>query len=67
MNLEPQETNPEVPDADFLEQAIPVDPGDHEEGPAPLSSASNPVSEADWVDQQRTVPLDDDRDSHEAG
>lgn len=63
MNLEPQETNAEVPDADLLEQATAVDPGDDEERPAPLSSASNPVNEADWIDQQRTVPLDDDRDN----
>ncbi|WP_162903855.1 hypothetical protein [Leucobacter sp. wl10] len=50
----------EIPEADRLEQLAPVDPNEDDEAPQPLAAAKQPVSEGDWVEQQRAVPLDDE-------
>ncbi|MFT4232697.1 MAG: hypothetical protein QM606_07995 [Leucobacter sp.] len=66
MTPEPIEPNSEAAEADLLDQFVPADPGDEDEAPQPLSTAREPVSEGDWAEQQRPVPLDDDRDDAEA-
>ena len=52
----------EVPEADRLEQAEPVDPDEPAETP-PVGGEPPEVDPADWADQQRLEPGDDDRDS----
>ena len=56
--------DPEVPEADALEQAQPVMPETGEAAPAPASKKRTAfeVPEADALDQDREVPLDDDDD-----
>jgi len=51
-----------VPEADRLEQAEPVDPDEPAEAP-PVGGEPPEVDPADWADQQRLEPGDDDRDS----
>jgi len=52
---DPGPTNPEVPEADALDQARDVDPD-----PATYRPSSDPeVPEADALDQAREVPLPD--------
>jgi hypothetical protein len=60
MTPDPFEAPADVPEADLLDQLAPVDPSDEEPDPEPLSTAAEPVSEVDWVEQQRAVPLDDE-------
>ncbi len=54
--------DPEVPEADALEQAQSVVPETGETAAAPASKkrAAFEVPEADALDQDREVPLDDD-------
>jgi hypothetical protein len=52
--------DPEVPEADALEQAQAVAPEPHEPPPVPRKRAAFEVPEADALDQDREVPLDDD-------
>ena len=52
--------DPEVPEADALEQAEPVGPETDELRPLPKPRAAFEVPEADALDQAREVPLDDD-------
>jgi hypothetical protein len=54
--------DPEVPEADALEQAQPVAPEGNETEPAspPRRRTTFEIPEADALDQDREVPLDDD-------
>jgi hypothetical protein len=54
--------DPEVPEADALEQSQPVGPesGDVREAPPSRRLTAFEVPEADALDQAREVPLDDD-------
>lgn len=63
MTPERIEPSAEASEADVLDQLAPADPGDEEPTPQPLAAAKQPVSEADWVEQQKPVPLDDERDA----
>lgn len=56
------ELRAEVPEGDYADQAIPAHPDDHEEheGLPPGGAAPADASDADWIEQQRAVPLDDD-------
>lgn len=57
----------EVSEADRVDQAIPVFPEDVAEGFPEASGPDGFVSEADWLEQQREVPLPDDSDDGDAG
>ncbi|WP_449280770.1 hypothetical protein [Leucobacter sp.] len=57
------EPSAEASEADVLDQLAPADPSEEEPAPEPLAAAKQPVSEADWVEQQKPVPLDDDREA----
>ncbi|HMR50726.1 MAG TPA: hypothetical protein PKE40_14275 [Arachnia sp.] len=46
----------EVSEADLVDQLTPADPADE---PDRIDSPSPLVDEADWLDQQRSAPLDD--------
>ncbi|HXW81248.1 MAG TPA: hypothetical protein VEJ84_17230 [Acidimicrobiales bacterium] len=52
--------DPEVPEADALEQAQPVGPEAGEARPPSKRQTAFEVPEADALDQAREVPLDDD-------
>ena len=52
--------DPEVPEADALEQAQPVGPEPNEPAPAARKRTAFEVPEADALDQDREVLLDDD-------
>jgi hypothetical protein len=52
--------DPEVPEADALEQAQPAAPEPIEPPPAGQRRTAFEVPEADALDQDREVPLDDD-------
>jgi hypothetical protein len=52
--------DPEVPEADALDQAQPAEPDAGEPAPAPRKRMAFEVPEADALDQTREVPLDDD-------
>ncbi len=54
--------DPEVPEADALEQAQPVAPEPHEPSLAPRKRTAFEVPEADALEQDREVLLDDDDD-----
>jgi hypothetical protein len=54
--LEPDERDPEAPDADIVEQATPVDPA---ELPAEMHRGLE-VGEWDAIEQSRVVEIDDD-------
>jgi len=47
----------EVSEVDLVDQLTPVDPTDE---PDEIISPSGLVDEADWIDQHRSVPLDED-------
>jgi hypothetical protein len=53
-------TDPEVPEADALEQSQPVVPDVEEPGPATVGAGAFEVPEADALDQAREVVLEDD-------
>ncbi|WP_053385411.1 hypothetical protein [Leucobacter celer] len=57
------EPSAEASEADVLDQLAPADPNEEEAIPQPLAAAKQPVSEADWAEQQKPVPLDDERDA----
>lgn len=51
-----QRTHPEAPDDELAEEL-------HEDGEdqlKPMETRASNVSEADWVEQQRSAPVDDD-------
>jgi len=52
--------DPEVPEADALEQEQPAAPEVSEGAPAPRKVTAFEVPEADALEQAREVPLDDD-------
>jgi hypothetical protein len=52
--------DPEVPEADALEQARPAAPEPSETALAPRKRSAFEVPEADALEQAREVPLDDD-------
>jgi hypothetical protein len=52
--------DPEVPEADALEQAAPVGPETDEPRPASKPRTAFEIPEADALEQAREVPLDDD-------
>jgi hypothetical protein len=52
--------DPEVPEADALEQAQPAVPEPSDPAPTPQRRTAFEVPEADALDQDREVPLDDD-------
>jgi hypothetical protein len=52
--------DPEVPEADALEQAQPAAPESGEPASAPRKRIAFEVPEADALEQAREVPLDDD-------
>jgi len=54
MNIEPEETSSEVPEADAFEQRTPVLPESPEELPA-TEQLPQGVPEADFIDQRRAV------------
>jgi hypothetical protein len=56
------ELDPDVPEADALEQRREVSDAELDEAP----HLGNEVPEADALEQARTVPLDED-DEHDAG
>ncbi|QBE49868.1 hypothetical protein [Leucobacter triazinivorans] len=60
------EPSAEASEADILDQLTAADPTDEDPDPAPLAAARQPVSEADWAEQQRPVPLDTELDADEA-
>ena len=49
----------EIPEGDLLDQTTPIDPNDTVEAPGENQVAPGFVGEADWVDQQIPVPLDE--------
>jgi hypothetical protein len=53
-------TDPEVPEADALEQAQPAVPDTGESRPATRRKLSFETPEADALDQQREVPVGED-------
>lgn len=60
------EPSAEASEADVLDQLTAADPTDEEPPPEPLAAARQPVSEADWVEQQRPVPLDTEPEADDA-
>jgi hypothetical protein len=57
----PGTKDPEVPEADALEQSEPAAPEPSEEdGPAPRPRVGFEVPEADAIEQSQEVPEDDD-------
>ena len=56
----PDFTSPELPVEDAAEQDRDVVPGD--DSPTPASAASYDASDADVLEQNRDVPLDDEYD-----
>jgi hypothetical protein len=52
--------DPEVPEADALEQAQPAIPDPSDARPAPKRKVSFEVPEADALDQEREVPAGED-------
>ena len=57
----PGTKDPEVPEADSLEQSEPATPEpSEEEGPAPRPKVGFEVPEADAIEQSQEVPEDDD-------
>jgi hypothetical protein len=52
--------DPEVPEADALEQAQPATPEARDAGPVRPKRTAIEVPEADALEQAREVPLDDD-------
>lgn len=46
----------DVSEADLVDQLTPADPADE---PDQIASPSPLVDEADWLDQQRSAPLDE--------
>lgn len=63
MTRERDELNVEVPEGDYADQLIPADPADDEETPAGKLDSAQLANEADWVEQQKVVPLD--QEDHE--
>jgi hypothetical protein len=61
-SAEDPKLDPEVPEADALEQRREVSDEEVDEAP----HLGNEVPEADALEQARTVPLDED-DEHDAG
>lgn len=49
----------EIPEADRLDQLTPIDPSDAVEGFEHRETVPTLVDEADWIDQQIPVPIDD--------
>ncbi|PRI11842.1 hypothetical protein [Leucobacter massiliensis] len=62
------EPSAEASEADVLDQlaAVVPDPEDEDRIPGTLAAAEEPVSEADWLEQQLEVPLDDEADDEDA-
>lgn len=60
----PIEPIEEVPEADLLEQHAPLVPDELGDEPAALApdSSADIADEADWLDQQATVPDHDEED-----
>jgi hypothetical protein len=54
MNIEPEETGPEVPEADALEQRTPVLPENPEESPV-TEQLPDGVPQADFIEQRTAV------------
>jgi hypothetical protein len=55
----------EIPEADLLEQQSPIDPQamiDDQEEPAGSESPTDPVNEADRLEQQALLPTEDEDD-----
>lgn len=50
----------EIPEGDYAEQLTPVEEDEH---PTSAAEPDGLVDEADWMEQQRLAPLDDDRES----
>lgn len=59
MTIEKRDPSAEVPEEDLKDQLTSADPYDEEDTVRPMHSASSPVSESDWVEQQISVPVDD--------
>lgn len=55
---EPIESS-EIPESDLLDQTTPIDPNDTVEELGGNQVARDFVNEADWIDQQIPVPVDD--------
>lgn len=49
----------DLPETDRLDQLTPIDLDDTDDAFDHPESAPTSVNEADWIDQQRPVPLDD--------
>lgn len=49
----------DIPEADLADQLTPIDPSDSGEEFENYESAPSLVNDADWIDQQLPVPLDD--------
>ena len=57
MSTGPEETSPEVPDSDALEQRIPALPGDSQEWPE-TGQLPDDVPQADFIEQHQAVQPD---------
>lgn len=59
MSIEKRDESNEIPENDLLDQAAPIDPNDDADPFEDSRAVPAAVSEADWVDQQIPVPVDD--------